>query len=337
MGRPYGLLRVGFPYVKTIGMRRVTNFPVDVAIGPDGTIYVLCWSAGAAQISRLNFDGDDLGPISGYGTDDGKLQAPASIAVDRDGNLFVSDSGLNRVTILDKEGKFLEKWGERGAGEGQLDRPSGLAFDLEGNLCIVDTFNHRVQRFSRDGHFLSAWGREGGGDGELSHPWGIAVDELGDVYVADWRNDRIQQFDADGRFKRRIGRPGSGDGELNRPAGVAVDRDGDVYVADTGNNRVQLFNAEGRYVEKFVGDATLSRSGRNYMLTNARPNRLRDMANLEPQKRFRSPKAVRVDDQGRMYVPDYGAYRVQIYQKEVVALRPDQMVPPLRSPSLQTT
>jgi DNA-binding beta-propeller fold protein YncE len=337
MGRPYGLLRVGFPYLKTIGMRRVTNFPVDLAIGKEGTLYVLCWSAGAAQISRLTLEDDDLGPISGYGTDDGKLQSPASIVVDRDGNLFVSDGALHRVTILDKEGKFLEKWGEQGAGEGQLDRPSGLAFDLDGNLYVADTFNHRVQLFNRDGRFLSAWGREGSGDGELSHPWGIAVDELGDVYVADWRNDRVQQFSADGQFKRRIGRPGSGDGELNRPAGVAVDRDGDIYVADTGNDRVQLFNAEGRYVDKFIGDATLSRLGRDYMLTNARPNRLRDMANLEPQKRFRGPKSVRVDDQGRMYVPDYGAYRVQIYQKEVVPLQPDQMVPPLRSPTLQTT
>jgi DNA-binding beta-propeller fold protein YncE len=337
MGRPYGLLRVGFPYLKTVGMRRVTNFPVDLAVGKDGTLYVLCRSAGAAQISRLSFEDDDLGPISGHGTDDGKLQSPAAIVADHDDNLFVADDAMHRITILGKDGTFLEKWGQPGAGEGQLNRPSGLAFDGEGNLYVVDTFNHRVQRFSRDGHFLSAWGREGSGGGELSYPWGIAVDELGDVYVADWHNDRVQQFSADGQFRRQFGRPGSGDGELNRPAGVAVNPDGDVYVADTGNDRVQLFNGEGRYVEKFIGDATLSRLGRDYMLTNARPNRLRDMANLEPQKRFRSPKSVRVDDQGRMYVPDYGAYRVQIYQKEVVALRPDQIVPPLRSPSLQTT
>src|SRR5262249_57976438 len=127
-------------------------------------------------------------------------------------------------------------------------------------------FNHRVQKFSRDGAFISTWGRPGSGDGELSYPWGIAVDEVGDVYVADWRNDRVQQFSAAGEFRRQIGRSGRGDGELNRPAGVAVDRDGDVYVADTGNDRVQLFNAEGRYVEKFIGDATLSRLGRGYLL-----------------------------------------------------------------------
>src|SRR5207302_4723388 len=140
----------------------------------------------------------------------------------------------------------------------------------------------------------------------------------------------------DGRVELPIGRSGSGDGELNRPSGVAVDQHGDVYVADCGNNRVQLFDADGRYVEKFIGDATLSKSGRNYMLTNARPNRLREMANLEPQKRFRGPKSVRVDAQGRMYVADYGSYRVQIYQKEAIPLDPDQLAPPLRSPSMMT-
>ena len=65
--------------------------------------------------------------------------------------------------------------------------------------------------------------------------------------------------------------------------------------------------------------------------------RLRDMADLEPQKRFRNPRSVRVDDSGRMYVPDYGSFRVQVCQKEVVPLEPDQISEPIRSPTLETT
>ena len=42
MARPYGLLRAGFPYVKTLGMRRITNFPIDIALGSEDRIYVLC-------------------------------------------------------------------------------------------------------------------------------------------------------------------------------------------------------------------------------------------------------------------------------------------------------
>lgn len=336
MEKPHGLLRAGFPYVSTLGMRRVTNFPVDLAIGRDGVLYVLCRSAGAAQISRLTLDDDVLGPIGGYGNADGKFESPANVVTDHAGNLFVSDDALNRITILDPEGAFQGKWGESGDKEGQLNRPAGLAFDPDENLYVADAMNHRIQKFTRDGAFLLAFGRLGAGPGELSAPWGIALDPEGDVYVADWGNDRIQKFSPEGEPRGTIGGPGDAKGQFRRPSGVFVDQDGDVYVADTGNNRVQLFDRNGRFVEAFIGDSTLSKSARLYLLSNALPNRLREMTDLEPQKRFRGPKSVRVDQSGRMYVPDYGSYRVQVYQKEAIRLTPEQIVPPPRSPSLLT-
>ena len=244
---------------------------------------------------------------------------------------------LHRITVMSTTGEFIAKWGDRGDGDGDLDRPSGIALDLEENLYVVDAQNHRVQKFTKDGKFLMKWGRYGDGDGEFNMPWGIAVDELGDVYVVDWRNDRIQKFTADGEFIFTFGKSGSEDGELSRPSGIAVDAHGDIYVADCGNSRVQLFNAEGRYVEKFIGDATMSKMARDYMLTNARPNRYRDMSVLEPGRRLRRPRSVRVDDQLRMYIPDFGSYRVQVYQKEALPLDEHQITPPPRSPSLQLT
>ena len=65
--------------------------------------------------------------------------------------------------------------------------------------------------------------------------------------------------------------------------------------------------------------------------------RLRDMANLEPQKRFKGPRSVRVTDRGEMFVPDYGSYRVQVYQKEAIPLTDAQIAPPISSPRLMTT
>ncbi|MXZ09069.1 MAG: 6-bladed beta-propeller, partial [Gemmatimonadetes bacterium] len=165
-------------------------------------------------------------------------------------------------------------------------------------------------------------------------PWGLTVDELGDVYVADWRNDRIQKFTADGEFIFAFGKSGSGNGELNRPTDVAVDEHGDIYVADSGNDRVQLFNSESRYVQKFLGDATLSTVAIEYMMTNAGPNRLRDMADLEPQKYFRRPGGVAVNGDGLMFVADNGSYRVQVYQKQAIPLTEEQFSAPRRSPTL---
>ena len=337
MGRPYGLLRVGFPYTKTLAMRRVTNFPVDLALGQEGRIYVLCRSEAASQVRTITLDDENLGAFGSKGAGDGQFLWPAGIAVDRDETVYVSDEGQHTINRFDHEGRFLGRWGAHGDGDGELNRPSGIAFDADDNLYVSDTLNHRVQKFTRDGAFLASFGGYGSGEGELDMPWGVTVDELGGVYVVDWRNDRVQKFSGSGEPVLSIGSSGSGDGQLNRPAGVEVDPHGDIYVADSGNDRVQLFDERGEYVQKFLGDGTLSKSGRTYMLANARPMRLRAMADLDQTKLLRGPRAVRVDDRFRMYIPDYGTYRVQVYQKEAVPLEEGQISPPLRSPSLQTT
>jgi DNA-binding beta-propeller fold protein YncE len=211
-----------------------------------------------------------------------------------------------------------------------------MAFDAEENFYVSDTRNHRIQKFTKDGKFILKWGGFGDNDGEFNMPWGLTVDELGDVYVADWRNDRIQKFSPDGEFICSLGKSGSSDGEFCRPTGVAVDAHGDIYVADAGNDRVQLFAEDGRYVEKFIGDASLSKMARDYMLTNAGPLRQREMSKLEPQKRFRTPRSVKLDDQFRMFVTDMRSMRVQVYQKDAEPLTPDLILSPPKSPSLVT-
>ena len=134
-----------------------------------------------------------------------------------------------------------------------------------------------------------------------------------------------------------IGNAGAEDGEFDRPSGVAVDAHGDIYVADCNNDRVQMFNQEGQYIWKFLGDATLSRVARNYMLTNAMPNRLREMGRLEQEKYLRRPRSVRIDSEFRLFVADYQSYRIQVYQKEAITLDETTMAAPIRNPTLSTT
>ncbi len=353
MAYPYALLRAGFRYEKALGGFTNTSFPHDVAIGQDGRFFVLC-QGNSGPISILNLADDDLGSFGapgfgfrlpsykcnpgsdGWSIQDGAFLWPCQIIVDSDELLYVSDQAADRISVYNRFGEYLSKWGEHGSGDGQLDRPSGIAFDADENMCVVDTMNHRVQKFTKDGRFLAKFGSFGSGEGELDMPWGIHIDDIGDVYVVDWRNDRIQKFTAEGEFIFALGRSGDRDGELNRPAGVAVDSDGDIYVADTGNNRVQLFSEEGRYVEKFIGDATLSKSMINYMMPQATPLMLRELSRLEPQKRFRTPRSVVVDDQKRMYVAEFHSFRVQIYEKQAIPLSADQIAPRATSRKLKT-
>jgi sugar lactone lactonase YvrE len=333
MATAHALLRSGFPYYLTLGMRRVTTAPMDIGFGQEGRIYVVTRNAALGNgVRRINWDDDNLGIIG-----EGNFTWPGAILVDEDEKLYVADEAKHTVTVMTMDGEVLSTWGEHGAEPGQLDRPGSMAFDADGHIVISDTMNHRIQKFTRDGKYLSGFGEQGNGDGQLDMPWGITIDEDGHVFVADWRNDRVQKFSGDGEFLLTIGQSGSGKGEFDRPSSVAVDAHGDIYVCDWGNDRVQLFSPHGRYVEEFIGDANMSRSGREYILANQKVLRLREMAELEPARRLRAPITVKVDDEFRMFVCDHGSHRIQVYKKEAYELAENEIAPPMRNPVLLTT
>ena len=342
MTRPWGLLRAGYPYLRTLGMRRVTNYPADIAFSKNGDALILMRSEAGSSIRIWSIEDaealtDDLKGIGSYGPGEGQFVWPVQIITDDDGNIFVSDEAIHKISRFNADGEFESRWGTHGDGDGEFDAPNGIAFDLDGNMVVVDSKNHRVQRYTPGGEYLGGFGSYGSGPGQFELPWGVHVDELGDVYITDWGNHRLQIFSSDGELKQVIGEAGSGPGQFNRPTGVAVDAHGDIYVADWGNDRVLMFNADGQYIWSFTGDATLSRVARTYMLTNAVPNRLREMGDLEQEKRLRRPRSVRVDSEFRLFIPDYESYRVQIYQKEAIELDRTQYAEPLRNVTLEVT
>ena len=336
--------QISHRYSHTVGFMsligRGFNHPVDVALSRDGILYVLNRAGPEVpvrmpykRVTMCTVTEEYLGEFSSGGTADGQMTWPASIALDSEGNVYVSDEALHRISIFDSWGRFLSKWGIKGKGEGEFDRPTGIAFDHDDNLLVVDSLNNRIQRFTRDGKFLGDWGSGGDGDGEFNIPWGITVDAAENIYVVDWRNDRIQKFDPDGKHLATLGSSGGGDGEFNRPSGVSVDREGNMYVADWGNERVQVIDENGGYVDKMRGDAGLSKWGEDYFQSNLDELEERQKADMEPpldlapydqlreesgsiEKLFWGPTAVKLDDQGRVYIVDSCRQRIQIYQRE---------------------
>ena len=327
------ILTVSLQYSHTIGRRENsgTGFsrPVALARGQGDLLYVV--SRGYEALARTDTRvtictvGEDYigqfgrGAILGETPDpeaDGSIIWPTSIALDADGNVYLSDEWLNRISIFSKDGEWIGKWGTPGDGDGQISRPSGLAFDKDDNLFLVDSMNSRVQKFTKDGEFLAKWGNAGTGDGEFNMPWGIDIDGNGDVYVADWRNDRIQKFSPEGQFLMKFGTSGTGDGQLNRPSNVAVDRDGIVYVTDWLNNRLEIFGHQGGFIAALTGDATVSKWGKEKLDANPDLWKDRNVAQgLEREKLFWGPIAVAVDDECRVFVLESACGRIQVYRK----------------------
>ncbi len=338
-----------YEYSHTVGFHaqigRRFNNPIDVAIGRDGVMYVVNRVGpevevriGYKRVTMCTVGQEYLGEFGAGGTAAGQLMWPAAIASDREGNVYISDEALHRISVFDSQGRFLDSWGDKGRDNGELQRPAGIAFDRDDNLLVVDGLNCRIQRFTRDGRFLGGWGRPGAGNGEFSFPWGITTDDRGDVYVADWRNDRIQKFDPDGTHLATWGASGQGDGEFHRPSGVAVDPEGNLFVADWGNERVQLLNSEGGFLAKFRGESGVSRWGDDYFVSNQDELEERLKADLEPEldlqagedaryrdesasieKLFWGPTSVKVDARGTLYVVESCRHRIQVYRRMVSA------------------
>ena len=330
---PHALLRAGYPYLRVLGMRRVTTFPVGVAVGDD-RIYVIGRSelGVGGNIRMVSLDDEDLGTMADTG-----LVWPAALLRDHDnGDLYVLDEATHKLTVYSAEGEQLKQWGEHGSEPGQLDRPAGMDFDAEGNLWIVDTLNNRLQRFSRDGEYLGGFGEAGAGPGQFDLPWGVALDAEGDLYVSDWRNDRLQKLSPSGEHLMTIDGARTIGVEFAHPTGIGVDEHGDIYVADRDRNRVLLFDKTGRYVQQFTGEATLSKMGRTYILANQKTLRLREMTSIDPVKRLRFPQGLRVEGD-KLYICDFGSHRVQVFQKEAYPLNEDQIMPEPTAPTLMTT
>ena len=206
MTRPHGLLRAGYPYLKTLGMRRITNFPTDIAFGKDGTTYILSRTEGVALIRVWPFEDmaeqtDNLQQIGSYGSGDGQFIWPVQLVTNADGDIFVSDEATHRITRFNPAGEFVAKWGLEGEGRASL---TGRPASRSTRTAISWWWTRRTtesQTYTPEGNYLGGFGTLGSEPGQLDMPWGVHVDELGDIYVADWGNHRCQIFPATARSK----------------------------------------------------------------------------------------------------------------------------------------
>ena len=173
----------------------------------------------------------------------GGIENPWGIAVNqRGGEVVVSDSIRNCVSVFSPSGVKLRSFGTYGSGHEQFEQPYGVAVDCEGNILVADNNNHRIQKFTVEGQFLAVVGTKGSKPLQFSSPTDITISN-NKVYVADFGNHRIQVLHT--FFFSTFGKEGSGKGQFNHPQGIACDSTGNLYVANSDNHRIQVFTAEG--------------------------------------------------------------------------------------------
>ena len=193
------------------------------------------------RVNHFAPDGTLVEQWGSHGTNGGQLVLPRSVAVNRHGDIFLSEyTTVDRVQGFSANGrKPILMFGKPGTGDGEFNRAEGLDVDAQDRIYVADSCNHRIQIFSRDGRWLKTYGKAGRGLGELSYPYDVRVDRAGRQYVCEFGNSRIQVFGTNNQPLEIIGGPGARPGQFNNPWAIALDSHGNLFVADAGNHRVQ--------------------------------------------------------------------------------------------------
>lgn len=238
---------------------------------------------GAMRVTVVNIKTMDVLQLGVSGR--GELDYPVCMVTDKTGNIYVTDSVLNKVFIYDRDGKFIRNFSNI-----NFQRPTGIAYDRERDIIyVVDTLEHKVYGIDSNGGVRMSFGKRGEGDGEFNYPTHITVDKDGRVYVSDTLNFRIQCFDRQGRFIFKFGTQGDSFDRFTMPKGVATDSEGNIYVVDAGQEMVKIFDRNGRLL-LFFGEKGKDRG------------------------MFWIPSGIFIDRDDKIYVADTYNQRVQVFQ-----------------------
>ena len=184
--------------------------------GSERRMAVVDW--GNRCVAMFNVEsGERAATVGSDGQGPGQFTWPYGVAFSRAGELYVSDSYLHRISVFDRQGRYVRRFGRPGRGQGEFRRPQGLCFTADGHLVVADSGNHRVQILREDGTFVRAFGSRGQGEGEFRHCSAVCVLPDGSIAVLHSQNCRVQVFDGEGGFVRSIGSEGEGPGQFMDP------------------------------------------------------------------------------------------------------------------------
>ena len=245
------------------------NFPVDVAVAPDGDIYV------ADQKNHVirKISNDEVSTFAGSGTEGGvngsgtqaSFNNPTGIAFDTAGNLYVAEKNGNRIRKITSGGEVTTLAGSGTVGNtnangtnAEFNQPTGIVVDVPGNVFVADFGNHKIRKIDTNGDVTTLAGsgtigsiNANGTAASFGYPYDLIFDGTGNLFVTDQGNHLIRKIAANGDVTTfagsGTGKVENGTGEaasFSRPTGIAIDSQGNLYTTDFLDNVIRKITAQ---------------------------------------------------------------------------------------------
>ena len=221
-------------FVRTIGTGDLPGRPTGLTI--DANENIVTTNYASHQVKVFDQTGDVTNTIGGF-------LYPYDIAVDSNGNHFVTDSNHYEVDVYDSTYGYLFSFGSHGTGVGQFqstDGPLKITVDDNDAIYVGDPSNTRVQKFITDVPNNSATSVQSFNTNRAN---ASVVDSEGNVYIASDFDNHVEIFDSSGVLLTQFGSTGTGPGQLSNPTGITLGSQNEIIVSDGYNDRIQVFTA----------------------------------------------------------------------------------------------
>ncbi|WP_051473159.1 hypothetical protein [Saccharomonospora piscinae] len=312
---------------------RTSGRPWGITLDEHGSFYIA--DGDQRQVQRISPDGGSVTTVAGTGqigdSGDGgpaveaQLRHPTTVALDRHGNVYITDSDSFRVRkVSAADGRITTvagtgREGDSGDGgpatEADFRLPNCVVVDGHDNLFVTDPRSHRVRKVSATDNTITTvagTGREGdsgdggpGSEAEIMYPNSLAVDGDGNLYFGDNGTHRVRKVSAaDNTITTVAGtgdKGGTGDGgpanraTLTFPIGLAVDGSGNLYIADSDTCRVRKVSATDNTISTIAGNGAAGDGEESGPATGIPLD----------------PRGVVPDAHGNLFVADFCEYRVR--------------------------
>ena len=215
--------------------------PWGIGVGPNGEVVVADTFG-----YRIRVFDSDLTLIRTFGETPDLSQAPGpfhlygprDVAFDANGNIWVTDTGNDRIVVYTIEGEFVQTIGGPGSGLGEFDEPVSIAVGADGTAFVADIWNERVQILAPDGTPLREFPVDGWGGGDATDKPYMAVLPNGTLALGLPLAGEVRIYTPDGELLVTLGTDSI---EFDRPYGLAPLPDGRLWVAEGGSRRLRLF------------------------------------------------------------------------------------------------